>query len=565
MKLDVGFLTRRGPDAVMRKSQEVTAEIVRVGRGTDNEVELPDIRVALHAAILVERADGLFIERAGEEPLRVNGESASSAALHIGDHVHIGPYEMVVAEPPEGFDAAITIELTQPLGDALERLRSHSRMTLADAGMSRRVSSWVLFLAFAIFGLIVPLAVYPFGHVVTSSTSVPPVRMVNYVNLSWNAGAISNPHRFFAQDCATCHRSAFTSVADTACLTCHTNIGSHFEAAADLGSARKDLAATRCAECHEEHRGVDHLVIRAEALCVDCHAALDKSAPNAGVRNVGGYPAKHPQFRATVVADAAKPLLARQELGTTPPPADHSNLNFSHAAHLVEKGFLTPAGQKIMVCADCHVRESDGQGFRPISFEAQCHSCHDLKFDAALPWREVPHGDAAAVKNAVTDFYARTALEGGVQDADAPALVRRVVGTPMPEPTETERRAALAWAGQRTTTAMGIIFDEKRGCAYCHVVDRTDGNFTVAPVVLRDRFLPEAKFDHGKHRALDCGDCHDAKRSEKSSDVLVPGIENCVACHGTERAALKTQSTCTSCHLFHRQEFGPMKTASAGK
>jgi predicted CXXCH cytochrome family protein len=544
---------------------------VRLGRGTDNEVPLPDIRVGLHAASLTERASGLFIERAGEESLRVNGASeASGAALHIGDKVHIGPYEIVVVEPsPDSHaDAAITVELTQPLGDALERLMAHSRMNLAQAGMmSRRVWSWALFLVFAIFGLFVPMVVYPFGHVVSSSKEVPPVRMVNFVNMSWNAGAISNPHRFFAQDCATCHRSAFTSVADSACLSCHTNIGSHFEAAADLGSARTDLAATRCAECHEEHRGARNLVIRAEALCVDCHGALDKSAPNAGIRNVGGYPGGHPQFRATVVADAAKPLLARVELGTNPPPEDHSNLKFSHAAHLVEKGFLTPNGQKIMGCADCHVLEPSGQGFRPISFEGQCHSCHDLKFDADLPWREVPHGDAAAVKNAVMDFYARMALEGGVQDPDAPALVRRAVGTPVPapEPTPTERRDALAWAAQRTNDAMGIIFDDKRGCAYCHTVGRADGNFTVAAVMMRDRFLPEAKFDHGKHRALDCGDCHDAKHSEKSSDVLVPGIENCVACHGPERASLKTQSTCTSCHVFHRQEFGPMKTASAVK
>ncbi len=110
---------------------------------------------------------------------------------------------------------------------------------------------------------------------------------------------------------------------------------------------------------------------------------------------------------------------------------------------------------------------------------------------------------------------------------------------------------------------MSIIFDPKRGCAYCHVTGESGGNFTVAPVVLRTRFLPEAKFDHAKHQALACGDCHDAAHSEKSSDVLVPGIEACVSCHGSERAALKAQSTCTSCHIFHRPEFGKMKTASA--
>ncbi len=118
------------------------------------------------------------------------------------------------------------------------------------------------------------------------------------------------------------------------------------------------------------------------------------------------------------------------------------------------RGLLTPNGRKVMVCADCHIPDPSGQGFQPITFEAQCHSCHDLKFDTALPWREVPHGDAAAVKNAIGDFYARIALEGGVQDPDAPAIVRRPVGSPQ-EPTEAERKDALAWSGRRAETAYG--------------------------------------------------------------------------------------------------------------
>jgi predicted CXXCH cytochrome family protein len=401
--------------------------------------------------------------------------------------------------------------------------------------------------------------------VVTSSATVPPIDALDFVSLSWNPGELSNPHRFFAQNCSTCHRGAFARVPDTACVTCHADVGNHLEANVDLGRSREDLAATRCAECHEEHRGLGAMVIRADALCTDCHASLETSAPKAGVRNVTRYPTGHPQFRATVVADAAKPSFARMTLGGDPKPVDRSNLVFSHAAHLIETGFLTPSGRKVMSCADCHVSDPGGQGFQAITFERQCHACHDLKFDADLPWREVPHGDAAGVKNAVQDFYARAALEGGVLDPDAPSLVRRPVGAPLPAASESERRDALAWAAQRANTAMGIIFDEKRGCAYCHVTDRSNGAFTVAPVVLRTRFLPHAQFDHSKHTALDCAQCHDSRHSEKSGDVLLPGIEACTTCHGSERASLKTRSTCTSCHLFHRQELGPMKTVSAGK
>jgi hypothetical protein len=578
MQVEVTFLTRRGADAIMRKSQTVTADVVRFGRGTDNEVQLSDIRVELSAlALRAERrstrrrpraADKtLFIQQSGDTPVRVNGASERNANVGPDDEISLGPYKIVVAKPPRGFDAAITIELVQPVGDSLDRLMAQSRIGLDKAGLSRRRYSWGFFLIFAILGIVIPIAVFPLGSRVSAPKPTPAQTAGNpytYVNMSWNAGELSNPHRFFAENCVTCHRSAFARVPDAACATCHSDIGSHFNmSTAELGPVGADLDAVRCGTCHEEHRGVRGLVIRLSSLCTDCHSSLAKSVPKAGVRDVTGYPAGHPQFRATVVADSAKPTFVRQQIGGDPKPQDHSGLVFSHSAHLIETGFLTPSGRKIMKCADCHVPEPSGQGFMPLSFEGQCHSCHDLKFDAELPWREVPHGDVQTVNGAVRDFYAHMALQGGVIDPDAPPLARRPVGTPIEQATEAERRDALAWASMRSNAAMGIIFDEKRGCAYCHVVGRGGVSFTVAPVVMRQRFLPEARFDHARHAAMKCADCHDSRTSEHSSDVLIPGIETCVTCHGTEQATLKTQSTCTTCHVFHRQEFGAMKQAAA--
>ncbi len=152
----------------------------------------------------------MVIERAGDEQLRVNDASASTATVHPGDTIQIGPYEVVIVEPAEGFDAALTLELKQPLGDALERLMAQSHIGLAAGGWSKRGLAWALFGLCAILALIVPIAVYPFGAVVTSSRSVPALGTVDFVNLTWNAGEIGNPHRFFAQNCATCHRGVFT-------------------------------------------------------------------------------------------------------------------------------------------------------------------------------------------------------------------------------------------------------------------------------------------------------------------------------------------------------------------
>jgi hypothetical protein len=278
--------------------------------------------------------------------------------------------------------------------------------------------------------------------------------------------------------------------------------------------------------------------------------------PSAGLRDVRGFPDGHPQFRVSVVADAGTRRLTRIDLDTQPKPADHPNLAFSHAAHLVPEGF--PAlGYKPMVCADCHVPEPGGQGFLAITYNGQCHDCHTQRFDAALPGKEVPHGDDERVATEVEGFYASIALKEGGPGGGAPApeIERRLPDTLSPPSDPAGRRA---WVRQQTMRALGIIFDEKRGCFYCHVPDSARVPFRVAPVMMLTRFLAPARFDHAKHAPIECDHCHDARRSQVSSDVLVPGIAACVTCHGAETASFKAQSTCTSCHVFHRKELGPM-------
>jgi predicted CXXCH cytochrome family protein len=62
---------------------------------------------------------------------------------------------------------------------------------------------------------------------------------------------------------------------------------------------------------------------------------------------------------------------------------------------------------------------------------------------------------------------------------------------------------------------------------------------------------------------MGCEDCHDARHADTSSTVMIPGISNCIGCHGTENASLRAGSSCISCHGFHRNEFGPMRTTAA--
>jgi predicted CXXCH cytochrome family protein len=593
MEVEVTFLNRRGT-AVMRRSQRASAERVQLGRGTDNEVSLQDIRVGLHAAALVARDDGVAIEKLGAAPLIVNGQNRESALLRVGQEIILGPYKIDVTAPPEGCDAALQIELAQQPDAAGERMREGAGIGLEHTGANKRLASWIAFFVLLVVCLVAPVIVYWAGWLPTDrqATTTPTVPAI--VGLSWNPGQFSNSHRFFSSNCATCHENAFTRVADHACLGCHSQIGSHLKPDVELGSFRTRMTESRCVDCHSEHRGVRGSVIRSAQLCLDCHRDLDKTAPAAGVQAATGYPDGHPQFRATLVADSANRQFARVKLDEGSVPVNHPGIKFSHALHLNPQIF---AGLPLTVplCSECHVAEPSGQGFLPITYKDRCQSCHQLRFDKVdLPWQDarVPHGDDTAVFDAVWNFYAAQALERGI--AAAPAEQRRGPGMPPAEPSVVPPEA-LTWVSDKWTAALAVIFDAKSGCGECH--DGTGPNrafdtrkiletlvqakrtplHAVAPVMLQTRYLPNAVFDHARHRGVGCEECHTGRKAggsvppdsvnalslEDVNRVALPGIETCERCHAGEDAQLGTASTCLTCHVFHRAgEFGPMHLTS---
>jgi hypothetical protein len=585
MEVEVTVLTRRGA-AVMRRSQHASGPRIGLGRGTDNEVPLADIRVGLHIAALVPRDNGIAIEKLGNSPLVINGVSVDSTALKPGDEILLGPYRIEILAPPEGCDGAIQIELVQPMGAALERLNAGARIGLERAGASKRIYAWTGFLVIAVVCLAVPIIVFTNGLIPTWHRNVPSPKVPTLIGLSWNPGQFSNAHRFIGANCATCHQGAFAQVADKACLACHTTVGRHAPHGLNLGSAGVELGTLRCADCHSEHRGLDGSVISEARFCLGCHTNLDKTAPGAQVKDVLGFPKGHPQFRATLVADATEGKTVRAELGTTPPPLDHPDIKFSHKAHLDTLGDTVLGDRQIKGCADCHVPDPSGLTFLPITYKNQCASCHELTFDkVALPWPDakVPHGDDTGVIAAVWNYYAGLALQGDTPApaaSTAPQIERRSAGAaapPVPGPPPADSQG---WVTAKSAAALRIVFDDRRGCAYCHYSRSTDGAWdtdkilanslppkadtphVVAPVMMRTQFLPSARFDHASHRGMTCEDCHAARQAQTSSEVLIPDLNNCVKCHGSENAALHAQSTCITCHVFHHNEFGLMRVTA---
>ncbi len=160
MEALVRVLTRRRSGNVGTRDTEVSCEAIRFGRSADSEAYLADPRVRLHQATLHSRPSGLFFEAAAQADLLVNDQSTRAATVKPGDWIGLGPYEVVIIDPPPGKDVAVTVELVRQLGDDLEKLQARSRTTLAAAGPSKRLWAWVL--AVVVLGLFLawPVADY---------------------------------------------------------------------------------------------------------------------------------------------------------------------------------------------------------------------------------------------------------------------------------------------------------------------------------------------------------------------------------------------------------------------
>ncbi|HLW76368.1 MAG TPA: cytochrome c3 family protein, partial [Bryobacteraceae bacterium] len=108
---------------------------------------------------------------------------------------------------------------------------------------------------------------------------------------------------------------------------------------------------------------------------------------------------------------------------------------------------------------------------------------------------------------------------------------------------------AAEWIAQRVADAETLLW--RKSCVECHTLNAMAGGLpVVAEAAITPRWMKHAMFNHRAHQMLDCAQCHaQAMQSEKTSDVLLPGIDTCRRCHrtGPEAAA----ANCAECHLYH--------------
>ena len=556
MDVLVTFVRVNPRGKTQRDQRRVAGPVLSVGRGSKSQIHLPDARVALNHARITVGEDRATMEGV-EGAIEVNGRPVDSARLAVGDVIEIGPYDITVEAPPAGLGLALAVsasEQSPPSGNIVRRV------LMRTPRLSKRRLSYLAFLGVILLALVVPLAsgFLPGGPPAEPGSmremlrEIVPVVAGNFAQ-SWNPGPVSRGHQVFGKDCRSCHQFAFLQVRDTACVSCHQSIKEHVPRAGLTGVRGVTFAATRCAECHRDHKGMQ-MAPRAQELCADCHVDVKNAAPGAHSDNVTDFLADHPPFRVSLL-DADHPDAVRRVRQATPAPAEmveRSNLKFNHALHLDPNGIRDPEERRtVMDCADCHQpEERGGRLIAPVTMEKHCQRCHSLAFEPKVTTRQVPHGSEQAVMTVLREFYARLVLGDVPPGVVPPPDLQRM--RPGAEIDYQERQQALRIADERAQRVLRELYETRDVCSTCHYVKREPAGYKVAPVRIARTWMPQALFTHAKHATERCSTCHDVTRSTKAADVAMPTVEKCRDCHVGARAVIgKVTSDCAACHKFH--------------
>ncbi len=539
---------KKGKGTVSYEEDVHYGDVLTIGRAADQAIFLPDLRAALNHARITLLSSGQYkIESLILAGIRVNGDITYVTTAGAGAVVEIGNTRLTLLPPLQDFDGGVEVSTLDKTEQMAEKEKRAKPTRLSQTGLSKRRPAWILFIAILIFGLALPMIghfIPGFGELL-KHTPLPSTS-------SWNPGTLDAAHHFFGADCTKCHQHAFLTVRDSACLSCHADTPAHADPAKynlpQLGNAE-------CRSCHQDHQGLRGLIRTDQRLCSDCHADLKARTKDASTfADVSDFGTSHPEFKIDLPDWDANGKYAPKRVTFAADLKENSGLKFNHLKHLKTDGLNTPDGHRVLDCASCHQPDAGGARMRPVNFATTCHDCHKLGFDTLVPDREVPHGKVSEVIYTLNEYYAKVALEGGYQNAKSPAIVQERRRPGSPPLSQQQQQEALAWARDQARSVTESLFTGK-ACTTCHKVTPPrdpDDTWHVAPVRVSGVWYTDAKFTHAKHATVKCEDCHAARKSEQSSDLLIPGIANCRSCHAGAKAKDKVATTCIACHDYHQ-------------
>ena len=599
-------ITKRvGAPDIVREKALAAAEPV-IGRGTDCDIQLTDLAVSLRHAVLKQTGPGsVSVESLGAENFEANGKFVQQADLNLANSPVLVFGSHVLALTPGDNGAILVIATARENTAAADTASDQKRaFSLKYALFSQRQIAWITAAAILLACLIFPIGLFVIDHNRHQMIS-------SAADRQWSSGPLSPGHHFLEKDCEACHRQAFVSVTDSACLSCHQadlnkaahaevasltrNLGSPFppDPAADHAPHNRLMAASprdpnlirrintwvtttfshpnnRCASCHTEHVGTGHAATGKSPApvtqnelkrndCKDCHTGISRRLIDTKIPDVSDW-GHHPDFRPviTVGFDGDKPRLEKIALSSA--PLEKEGLIFGHDVHLSATGGVARQAMELgktagygapLTCTNCHRPAPDG-GFVPVEMKRDCAVCHSLAFTRKNGVDQLlPHGHPDQVVAALKLYFAH--------EPRMTSALETFLGRPglhgIFVPTQ---------EGDNVGANVRAAFEPGGTCYTCHTVippaDKRSLNYGIAPVKLTSRYLPWGDFNHNvtEHHqdangAPNCDTCHKANSSKKAEDVMLPGIAECGTCHGKTRqeTVAAAGSDCAECHGFH--------------
>jgi predicted CXXCH cytochrome family protein len=609
MSFVIQQITKRADGGDIIRKRTLKAAEITVGRGTECDIQLADLGIMLRHARLSQLSDGIVaIEAIGGVPVEIGGNFVTRADLKVADkpEINIASHRLTLAPGETPGAIAVTAERVIAAADAADASAETGIFSLRETMPSKRRLAWVMagviliaFLALPLFMFagdpelpkdMVAAAARPNGDgkdgkLQPASAQAVAAKGSMKPDIVWSSGPLSTAHAGLSNNCGACHSEPFVSVKDSACVACHTSdaVPDHAPAirmtkgrppaAQPIGAihAGLNLPEGRCASCHREHEGPNGALQVAESFCTDCHTGLSNRLNDTQLVNVANWEG-HPQFKPTLVMKPSTTAPRFQRISLNSRPKENSGLIYPHDVHYSRTNSVAnmvraqglPGKDGALACNYCHVPDSDGVRFKPISMEENCAACHDLSFarDGGVV-RTLPHGKPGQVAGIVRDFYLGQAISprAGVQRLD---FDRRQPGR-MAELEAAELRVTSpAEARVRADAAIASIFGAKGVCSDCHAIIDTGApnaaeRYAVMPVTLTDHYLPKGLFPHKQHKSYDnktgdaaCIACHKGVPASKvATDVLLPPVAQCSECHGSSNVKTNVAATCDTCHGFH--------------
>jgi hypothetical protein len=567
------------------RTSKVDDSLLKIGRDPDCDIRLNDLAVALHHATLEQVSEtriGVSAEMGMTVELDGKATGFGQIDLATGGSIKIGPFVLrVLAQDVGSEDVAIDIQRTAA-GAEDDRFDTR-RFALQSVMPGKRAMAWTLGLAVLALFLLWPIASFyqQSGHQGRVAAGFHPDQM-------WSSGPLSQAHASLAQNCEACHVRPFQPVRDAACRSCHVSVHDHADprrmlaAQGRLGFFRRvqlnigswfGQDPGRCVDCHTEHEGPQRMLPTPQQFCADCHGDLRAQLPDTRLAGASDFARAHPEFQPAVLVSWTGERPALQRVSLAQHPLEMSNLKFPHALHLDPTGGAAQMGRRLsatngfgqqLECADCHEPTPDGARFQPVDMETDCSMCHSLAFDRiGGTYRTLRHGDPAQV---VADIRALYRAGGPVRPAELSANARAQPGDVAQIRAAIQYSRARADLGGRADAAVRGIFSPGGACYDCHqVIQPPPGSFAygIRPVAFPMRYMLHGWFDHRAHLIVQrpgqprlqgsaaCLSCHRADQSNSSSELMLPGVDSCRACHGGERTSLPVPSTCAMCHDYH--------------